>query len=165
MNYFAKNIKLLRKQKGLTQAQILNFVGFKQSTWNGYETGNSQPYMDGLIKISDYFNVPLSDLIEKDLSISTNKKKPQEESQENAYQEFVNPSLIEEKNTSTNASEKNYSLFQNIIDTLSCAVRGLEASNSALLQRIASLEEENKLLKKEIPQISAGMEGSKAKSA
>jgi len=151
------------------QAHMLDSIGFKQSTWNGYETGHSQPYMDGLIKISDYFNVPLSDLIEKDLNTITksygDSKKLQEGVLESTFEEVSNPSLSEKKSPLTNAPEKDYSLSQNIIDTLSCAVRGLEASNSILLQRIASLEEENRCLKKEIPQIGKGMEDIKAKSA
>jgi transcriptional regulator with XRE-family HTH domain len=155
LNFFAKNIKSLRKAKGLTQAQMLDLLGFKQSTWNGYETGLSQPYMDGLIKISDFFNVSLSDLIERELNISTTHHSPDEKIKEKT----------QGNTTLTQNREKNYSSEQAIINTLSSAVRGLEAANSVLLQRIALLEEENNRLKKEIPEIGKGMEDPQTKSA
>ncbi len=69
VSYFKENIKLLRIKKGLKQNEMLTAIGIKQSTWNGYETGNSTPYLSVAIEISKYFDISIGDLIEKDLSV------------------------------------------------------------------------------------------------
>ena len=67
MQNFAKNLKLLREKKGFSQSQMLAELDIKRTTWNGYETGSSQPYLDIAYKIAEYFGVGLSDLTQKDL--------------------------------------------------------------------------------------------------
>ena len=68
MNYFASNIKFLRKRKGLQQAEICILIECKQSTWSGYENGFSKPNFKDLLKIIDFFEVSASGLLEIDLS-------------------------------------------------------------------------------------------------
>lgn len=68
MNYFAKNLKYLREKIGLKQAEVAYQIGFKRTTWNGYETGLSQPYIDGLINIAKYFDITEADLLHTNLS-------------------------------------------------------------------------------------------------
>lgn len=68
MDYFAKNIKLLRLKKGLKQAELCTQLGFSTSTWSEYEHGWSKPRFDDLLKISVYFEATVSELIEMDLS-------------------------------------------------------------------------------------------------
>ena len=68
MLFFAKNLKFLRELKGIKQADMLDLCGFKQSTWNGYERGVSTPNIDDLIRISDFFKVPESDLLHTELN-------------------------------------------------------------------------------------------------
>jgi transcriptional regulator with XRE-family HTH domain len=75
MNYFASNIKFLRKRKGLQQAKICILIEFKQSTWSGYENGFSKPNFKDLLKIIDFFEVSASELLEMDLSNVTPKRK------------------------------------------------------------------------------------------
>jgi transcriptional regulator with XRE-family HTH domain len=60
---FAENMRCLRERNGLKQAEMLDAIGYKQSTWNGYERGVSSPNLDDLIKISDYFGILESDLL------------------------------------------------------------------------------------------------------
>lgn len=66
--FFSSNLKTLRKNTGLSQAQFIENVGIKRTTWNGYETGNSYPNLSDFIKIADYFRVSTEDLLHKDLS-------------------------------------------------------------------------------------------------
>src|SRR5665647_434132 len=68
MNYFASNIKFLRNRKGLQQAEICILIGFKQSTWSGYENDFSKPNFKDLLKIIEFFEVSASGLLEIDLS-------------------------------------------------------------------------------------------------
>ena len=79
MNYFASNIKFLRKRKGLQQAEICSLIEFKQSTWSGYESNFSKPNFKDLLKIIEFFEVSASELLEMDLSnVNLNENGTQE---------------------------------------------------------------------------------------
>ena len=84
MNYFASNIKFLRKQKGLQQTEICSLIEFKQSTWSGYESSFSKPNFKDLLKIIGFFDVSASELLEIDLSnVNLNKNGAQEKERGN----------------------------------------------------------------------------------
>lgn len=70
MNYFSRNIRFLRAKKGLSQAEMLDCLGFPRTTWSGYENGVSQPDIDGLIRIASFFELSVTDLLEEDLTES-----------------------------------------------------------------------------------------------
>ena len=74
LKYFAKNITFLRTQKGYTQEQIGHQLGIKRTTWNGYEKGTSQPYVDVLVEIAKYFGISEGDLLHVDLARKGNLK-------------------------------------------------------------------------------------------
>ena len=70
MNNFGKNLCFLRKQKGLRQSQIKDLLGFSRTTWSNYENALSEPTIDGLIKISNFFGISLERLILSNLKSS-----------------------------------------------------------------------------------------------
>lgn len=65
--YFAPNIKLLRKQKGMSQQDLADVLEISRSKLNSYERG-VQPPFETQIEIADYFNVTLDGLVRHDLS-------------------------------------------------------------------------------------------------
>lgn len=67
MEYFGKNLKYLREQKGLNQSQMVDYIGIKQSTWGGYETGKSFPNLKDFLKIAEVFGISETELLHKDL--------------------------------------------------------------------------------------------------
>lgn len=67
MNYFGKNIKLLRKRRGRTQDDVAFALEMKRSTLSGYENGVAQPGLDSLAAFSRYFNVSIDTLVKTDL--------------------------------------------------------------------------------------------------
>ncbi len=67
---FAENMKYLRTNEGVSQTEMAATIGFKRSTWNGYERGSSLPGIGDLIKIADYFGITESDLLRTDLAES-----------------------------------------------------------------------------------------------
>ncbi|MCK4344830.1 MAG: LexA family transcriptional regulator [Bacteroidales bacterium] len=73
MDFFGKNLCNLRKKKGIGQKEIAGFLKVGTSAISSYEKGLSYPTFSGLLKIVDYFNVSLDDLVYKDMS-SSNKK-------------------------------------------------------------------------------------------
>jgi len=66
--YLYKNLKVLRKSKGWTQDEMLSVCGITRSTWSNYETGQTEPDLETIVKISGIFGVSIDDLILKDLS-------------------------------------------------------------------------------------------------
>lgn len=73
MNYFANNIQALRKQKGLSQKEMAENLGFPRTTWSSYEQGVSVPGLDELIRVAEFFGITMDSLISRDLSIIAEK--------------------------------------------------------------------------------------------
>lgn len=71
MYYFSSNIKYLRKVHRLTQQQLGDIFGKDFTTISTWELGKRSPILADAISIANYFNVSVSDLIEKDLSIES----------------------------------------------------------------------------------------------
>lgn len=68
--FFAKNLKFLRKSKKLTIIDLASIAPKGKSMLNDYENGKSEPNLEMLIWISDYFGIKIDDVICKDLSIT-----------------------------------------------------------------------------------------------
>lgn len=76
MGLINSNIKYLRKEKDWTQQELADELGVKRPQIGSYEEGRADPRIQTLIKLSDFFNVTIDDLLSKDLSspmISTRK--------------------------------------------------------------------------------------------
>ena len=67
-NYLVKNLKFLRKDKGMSQQKLAEELGFSRSNIAAYERGNSEPNVQKLLTISNFFNINLSDFLSKDLA-------------------------------------------------------------------------------------------------
>ena len=53
------NLRILRRQAGLTMKQLGSDLGMAESTVSLYETGKRSPDVQTLIRFADYFNVTL----------------------------------------------------------------------------------------------------------
>lgn len=63
---FAKNLKLEREGRNLTQKEMADMLGItKQSYW-GYESGIAMPTLENLLKISLLFDLSLDELFDMD---------------------------------------------------------------------------------------------------
>lgn len=56
-NVFPQRLKELRLKKGLTQTELGEKVGVKQSTFTNWENGKREPNFETIIKIADLFEV------------------------------------------------------------------------------------------------------------
>lgn len=70
MKKISKNIRHLRSLKKLTQEQFAEELSVPRSRIGSYEEGRSEPPIEMLIAISNYFKVPVDILIKNDLSRS-----------------------------------------------------------------------------------------------
>ena len=58
-----QRIKLLRKEKHVTQKQLADIIGVQEVSFQRYEYGTARPSLDKLIALADYFNVSLDYLV------------------------------------------------------------------------------------------------------
>lgn len=59
MSQFSENVKKLRMQKGVKQAELAAVLGVSVRTIAFYESGERHPDFEGLIRMADYFDVSL----------------------------------------------------------------------------------------------------------
>lgn len=62
------NLKKLRNEKKLTQADIGKILNITAPTYNGYETEKYEPNINTLCKLADYYNVTLDYLVGRERS-------------------------------------------------------------------------------------------------
>lgn len=70
-NNFASNLKFLRLQRNITQEELGKRLGKDYSTIGKWENGTRSPIMEDVIKIAEYFNVSLTDLISNNYTTGT----------------------------------------------------------------------------------------------
>lgn len=63
MTNLAQNLKILRKEKKLTQAQLAERVGVNRSVIGAYEEGRAEPKLSTLVLLSRFFNLSLDELV------------------------------------------------------------------------------------------------------
>ena len=56
-------LKMLRKEKGITQEQFAEYLGTSGRTISRWETGNNMPDISLLVEIADFFNVSIPEII------------------------------------------------------------------------------------------------------
>lgn len=54
-----ENLKKLRRSKNLTQKELAEVIGVDRTTYVKYESGDSEPSFETLIKLADFFEVSL----------------------------------------------------------------------------------------------------------
>ncbi|WP_108822329.1 helix-turn-helix domain-containing protein [Dysgonomonas sp. Marseille-P4361] len=70
MTQIGKNIKKIRNVMGLSQQAFADLFELTRGNISSYEEGRADPRIEVIIRIANYFSIPLSDLIQKDLSVN-----------------------------------------------------------------------------------------------
>lgn len=65
---FKDNLRYLRKINKLNQSEFGDLIGKTGAAVSEYEQGRSNPTYEALIKIADYFDVKIDDLVRGDLT-------------------------------------------------------------------------------------------------
>ena len=68
MHFLGKNIRYLRKQYPVTQSQLAALIGKGQTTIGNWENGISEPNIEELLILSNYFDISLDVLVKIDLA-------------------------------------------------------------------------------------------------
>jgi len=107
MKYFSKNVRFLRQQAGLSQADMEQKLEIKRSTWNNYESGLSKPYIDVLVTIARFFDVTESDLLHVNLYKNSTDANPHITNRPGySHAEEINATTVEDLRKTINALEK-----------------------------------------------------------
>ena len=70
MSYFGKNIRKIRSLKSLSQQAFAELFDLKRGTLGAYEEGRSEPKIETLIKIANYFSIPIDELLTTELTVN-----------------------------------------------------------------------------------------------
>lgn len=92
--HLSLNIKHLRKEKKLSQAQLGEQLGISHSQIGAYESGKSEPPVSKLIHMAELFEVNIQDLIFTNLSTDS----PQHPAPEVPYSQQEEGKVIVELN-------------------------------------------------------------------
>lgn len=60
---FAENLKLLRKERGVGQAELAAILNISAKTVSHWETGYTEPSVTQLIQLADYFEISIDELV------------------------------------------------------------------------------------------------------
>jgi len=70
MSYFGKNIKKIRKVKNLSQQAFADLFELKRATLGAYEEGRSEPKIETIIKVANYFSIYIDQLLTRELTVN-----------------------------------------------------------------------------------------------
>ncbi|TCP26983.1 DNA-binding XRE family transcriptional regulator [Tenacibaculum skagerrakense] len=70
MSFFGRNIKKIRGVKGLSQKAFAELFDLKRATLGAYEEGRSEPRIETIIKIANYFSITIDSLLTSDLTVN-----------------------------------------------------------------------------------------------
>lgn len=70
MSSFGKNIKKIRGVKRLSQQAFAELFDLKRATLGAYEEGRSEPKIETIIKIANYFSIAIDDLLTSELTVN-----------------------------------------------------------------------------------------------
>ena len=62
------NLKTLRKKNLMTQQEVGDMLNISRQAYSNYETGKRAPEIGLLVKLSDFYNVSLDDMIKQTIS-------------------------------------------------------------------------------------------------
>jgi len=70
MTHIGNNIKKIRKLKRLSQQAFADFFDLTRGNISSYEESRAEPKIEVIIRIANFFSIPVTDLIEKELSVN-----------------------------------------------------------------------------------------------
>ena len=130
-------LKVLRKQKGLTQEQIAEKFNVSSRTVSRWENGNNMPDLDVLIEISDFYEVDLRELLD-------GERRSEKVNNENQEKEETVLKAVDYANTETERYTKrvHWLLLTGVIFWfVSSLISHTDLKNNVILDSISSFSE------------------------
>lgn len=164
--FFASNLALLRKKVGVKSSEMLENIGFKRTTWSGYENGKSFPKLEDFLKIVEFFDIGADDILFSDLSnVHLNYNQSASKKAKNVHLN-VHPNVhLNDKNDgnkrSLTADQTAFEMLEKVLKTQEKTIASQEAMIQLQANKIAELEEIKRRLESEIPEIGKPVEHKK----
>ena len=118
-NYFSTNLKYIREQKGLSQNKLANMIGVNQTTIARWEDDNRIPTIDNAVDISEKLNIPLPELLGKDLRLKQKDNNNSELFATTIYKDDISSIEIKsDKPLSSLSGEEQQMIIQRAMDEL-----------------------------------------------
>ncbi|MCH8555253.1 MAG: helix-turn-helix domain-containing protein [Schleiferiaceae bacterium] len=70
MSHFGINIKKIRSVRGLTQQQLADKLDITRGSISSYEEGRAEPKIETILKASEYFRIPMEQILTKKLTVN-----------------------------------------------------------------------------------------------
>jgi transcriptional regulator with XRE-family HTH domain len=70
MSFFGKNIRKIRNVKNMSQQAFADLFDLKRGTLGAYEEKRSEPKIETILKIANYFSITVDDLLTKELTVN-----------------------------------------------------------------------------------------------
>ena len=67
MSALSKRLVALRKARGLSQTAVANEIGIALRTYQYYERGEREPQLSILIRLADFYRIPLDELVGREV--------------------------------------------------------------------------------------------------
>lgn len=64
---FTDNLKFLRKERNISQQEIADYLNITRQAYNNYENGKREPDYEILLKLGEYFEVTVDDLLNSNI--------------------------------------------------------------------------------------------------
>ena len=87
MEKFHEKLKVLRKEKGLTQQEIADLVHVNRVTYTNWEKGNREPNLEKLSMLACIFDVSIDFLLSENLEVSKERYLKLKEERKNLFLE------------------------------------------------------------------------------
>ena len=70
MSFFGKNIKKIRGVKRMSQQAFADIFHLKRATLGAYEEGRSEPKIDTIVKVANYFSISIDVILTKEMTVN-----------------------------------------------------------------------------------------------
>ncbi len=135
-NYFAVNLRFLRKMNSMTQENLAAVMSKRHTTIGNWEKNISKPNIEELITLANYFNVDVNTILLKDMSSSQDTIIAQDKKIE-----------IESDSEAPAVLPSNNDLAHQLIDSLKISIQALQqviSSKSAEIEFLRGNDFHNK---------------------
>lgn len=103
-NFLNDNLKYLRTTKGISQQELADKIGIDRSTVSRIENKEIETTLENAIKISEVLNIPLHDLIGKNLKIDNS---PPVKEEHEKYKQILKSKGLMDENENINEESLN----------------------------------------------------------
>lgn len=108
MNYFYSNIEFIRKRNNLSQQALADKLKLDRSTISRWEQKCNGATIDSIINISEILNIPLDELIGKDLRLCDNEEHIDVQTAKKQIEHILNNSDMSEQQKAMVMTPLNY---------------------------------------------------------